>query len=305
MKISIVIPVYNSEKTIAKLVDQLFLTLVNYSIEIILVNDASKDNSELICKEIAGKRKEVKFISLRINSGEHNAVICGLNFCEGNYVAIIDDDFQNPPSEIITLLNKAIQGDFDVVYSKYEVKQHSFTRNLYSKINDFFATHILNKPAGLYLSSFKVLKKEIIPNIVSYTGPYPYIDALILRITNNIGVETVLHENRLDGKSNYTFKKLFSLYLNMLVNFSNMPLRLVSLAGFLTSGFSFLGCLIIFYEELFISDVTVNKIILMIILFTTGISFLCIGLMGEYIGKILMTINSSPQYTIKSKINID
>lgn len=130
MKISVIIPVYNSESTIGSLVTTLLQVLGQYELEIVLVNDSSKDKSELICHELARQNSCVKFISLRKNRGEHNAVICGLNYCTGDYVAIIDDDFQNPPSEIISLLNRAISHNYDVVYAKYKQKRHSFFRNI-------------------------------------------------------------------------------------------------------------------------------------------------------------------------------
>lgn len=306
MKLSVVIPVYNSEVSIHTLVYSLLNVLKQYDLEIILVNDASKDRSELICENLAKENSRVKFISLRKNRGEHNAVICGLNYCTGNYVAIIDDDLQNPPSEIIALLNKARKGNLDVVYAKYEIKQHSFFRNLVSKINNFFATYLINKPPGLYLSSFKIINRDIVEEIISYKGPFPYIDALILRCTSNIGTETVLHENRKHGKSNYTLKKLLSLYLNIFINFSYRPLRVVTISGFIISILSFLTSIFIIYEKLFLHNVTPGWTFLSILLlFSIGLTFVVIGLLGEYIGKILMSLNNSPQFTIKKKINVE
>ena len=153
MRLSVVIPVYNSESTIAKLVYTLLKVLDSYDCEIVLVNDASRDNSEAVCETLAERHYQVKFISLRKNRGEHNAVMCGLNYCTGDYVAIIDDDLQNPPSEIIILLNKAISGDYDVVYARYQVKQHSFFRNAGSWLSNCCATYLLDKEKSLYLSS--------------------------------------------------------------------------------------------------------------------------------------------------------
>ncbi len=142
-----------------------------YDCEIVLVNDASKDNSEAVCETLAERHYQVKFISLRKNKGEHNAVMCQgkLNHCTGDFVAIIDDDLQNPPSEIILLLNKAISGDFDVVYASYQVKQHSFLRNAGSWLSNRCATYLLNKSKDLYLSSFKIMRREIVEEIISAT----------------------------------------------------------------------------------------------------------------------------------------
>lgn len=304
MKLSVVIPVYNSQDTLRLLIDTLFEVLYSYNIEVVLVNDASKDNSECICEQLAKSNSRIKFISLRRNSGEHNAVICGLNYCTGDYIAVIDDDLQNPPSEIIRLLNKAITDDCDVVYAQYETKQHSFWRNLYSRLNNSFAVYVLNKPHGLYLSSFKVMKQEIVREIITYKGPFPYIDALILRCTDNIGSEKVLHESRRNGKSNYTLRKLFSLYLNMFINFSHKPLRFITIAGGFISVVSFIAIIYVVLERIIINNEPPGwSFLATLLLFLIGLVFVVIGLLGEYIGKILMALNNAPQYVIKNKIN--
>jgi len=302
----VVVPVYNSEGTIAKLVYTLLKVLDSYDCEIVLVNDASKDNSEAVCETLAERHYQVKFISLRKNRGEHNAVMCGLNHCTGDFIAIIDDDLQNPPSEIIILLNKAISGDFDVVYARYEVKQHSLLRNAGSWISNRCATYLLNKEKGLYLSSFKIIRRELVDEIISYKGPSPYIDGLILRCTDNIGSELVIHESRDNGKSNYSFRKLVSLYLDMVINYSNKSIRFIIIAGLLMSTFSFMLAGYVFYEKLFLHIMTSGRAILsIVVLFAIGMLFIVLGFLGEYISNILMTINNTPQYTIKSKTNID
>jgi polyisoprenyl-phosphate glycosyltransferase len=307
MKLSVVIPVYNSGKDIESLVFQLFEVLKQYKLELILVNDGSKDDSETICEKLAATNKRIKFISLRKNSGEHNAVMCGLNFSTGDYVAIIDDDFQNPPSQIITLLNAAVWGHYDVVYARYEEKKHSILRNFYSKINNSFATHLIGKPRNLYLASFKIIKKEVVEEIIQYKGPFPYVDALILRCTDNLGSETVLHESRKNGESNYTFRKLVSLYLNSFINFSYKPLRFITIAGFIISILAFIMTLDIIYEKTIgDNDITPGwSFLAVLMLFSIGITFVAIGLLGEYIGKILMSLNGTPQYVIKKKVNTE
>lgn len=305
MKLSVVIPVFNSEKTIESLVNTLITVLAQFDLEVVLVNDASKDKSEAVCERIAAAERRVKFISLRINSGEHNAVMCGLNHCTGDYIAIIDDDFQNPPSEITRLLNKAISGQYDVVYAQYENKRHSLFRNLASRLNNACAYYLLRKPKGLYLSSFKLLSKSILQDIISYKGPFPYIDALVLRVTDNIGSEKVLHENRKDGSSNYTFRKLFSLYLNVFISYSNKPLRVVTIAGLIISALSVLLSIDIVYEKLYLDNATPGWSFLAILsLFSIGGTFIVVGLLGEYIGKMIMSLNNTPQYVIKRKVNV-
>ena len=306
MKISVIIPVYNSEATLGSLVNTLLQVLHQYELEVVLVNDASKDKSEVICDNLSKENRCVKFISLRKNRGEHNAVICGLNYCTGDYVAIIDDDFQNPPSEIISLLNKAIIHNYDVVYAKYKQKRHSFFRNIGSAVNDWSVGFLIGKPKGLYLCSFKLLKNEVVSEIISYKGPFPYIDALILRCTDNIGTQTVLHADRVQGKSNYTIRKLISVFLNILLNFSHKPLRIVAISGIMISLISVLLFIFVLYEKIFVSDTPPGWAFLsLLLLFSTGVTFFVIGLLGEYIGKILMTLNNTPQYTIKRQVNTE
>jgi len=223
--ISIVIPVYNSEKTISKIVDQLVETLGRkYDFEIILVNDCSKDRSEEVCIAIYKKyRKMVRFFSLAENVGEHNAVMAGLNQARGDYAVIMDDDFQNPVSDAVRLLQTAVHNNFDVIYTYGEKSQRPFLRRLGSWFANKTADIILKKPAGLYLSSFKIINRCTINKITMYNLPFTYIDGLILQATENIGKIRVNEHQRSTGKSGYSLKKLFALWLNMVFGYSALP----------------------------------------------------------------------------------
>ena len=187
--LSILIPVYNSEKTIERLVEGLIGNLGSlFKLEIVLVNDLSIDRSEEVCISLFEKYREtVKFYSLSKNVGEHSAVMAGLNKTTGDFSVIMDDDFQNPVSEVIKLVNIALENDYDVVYSHYEKKRHNLFRNMGSWLNDKVADLMLKKPKGLYLSSFKILNKFLVNEIIKYQSPFPYIDGLILQITDKIG----------------------------------------------------------------------------------------------------------------------
>lgn len=301
MKISICIPVYNGAMTITALVEEVKKTLHKYEFEIILINDGSKDNSEEVCVNITKQYDFVKFIALRKNFGEHNAVICGLNYATGDYTVIIDDDFQNPPSEILALIDEANKG-YDVVYSRYEEKKHHWFRNLGSKFNDLVATWLLDKPNGLYLSSFKLIRKEVVEEIVKYKGPFPYIDGLILRVTDNIGTKTVEHTKRVEGESNYTLSKLISLWLNMFVNFSIKPLRIATVVGVAISVCSFILGIYFIVEKLLLPDASLGWTSLMVsILFLSGIQLIFLGIIGEYLGKQYLDQNGTPQWVIKKE----
>ncbi|GHT91534.1 glycosyl transferase [Spirochaetia bacterium] len=304
MKLSICIPVYNGAKTVGRLIENAQTELQEYEVEFVLVNDGSHDNSDEVCTAIANKKANVKYICLRRNFGEHNAVMCALNYCTGDYAVIIDDDFQNPPAEIKKLIYESLKENFDVVYARYNQKKDSVFRNLGSRFNDIISTWLLNKPKDLYLCSFKLIKKEVIGEIIKYKGPFPYIDGLILRCTSSISSVCVEHLQRKEGRSNYTFAKLVSLWLNMFINFSIKPLRIVMLIGFITA----LACMALaigfVIEKIMRPEIPPRgwATMAVIMLFIGGIQMFGIGLVGEYIGKNYLDKNGTPQWVVKKEI---
>lgn len=303
-KISIVIPVYNAENSITRLAENLILELSNnYHLEIILVNDCSSDNSEKVCIDLYKKfSKIIKFYNLARNVGEHNAVMAGLNQVSGEFAVIMDDDFQNPISEVIKLINYALGNEFDVVYTYYEKKQHSIFRNLGSYFNDRVANYMLKKPKDLYLSSFKIIKNNIIQEMIKYDHPYPYIDGLILRITSNIGKIKVDHHKREDGKSGYTLLKLISLWSNMFTNFSILPLRISIITGFIISILSFCFGIWSIIEKMMNPNIPIGYTSLMVfILLLAGIQLMAIGMVGEYLGRLFLSQSKTPQYIINKR----
>lgn len=301
MLISIVIPVYNGAGTIKGLVDKLVVTLDAVPLQIVLVNDGSKDNSREVCLALNREYGAiVKFIDLAKNFGEHNAVMAGLNYADGDYVVIMDDDFQNPPEEVPRLVRETVTHNFDIVYTYYRIKEHSWGRNLGSRFNDRVATVLLDKPRDLYLSSFKCLSRLVVDEIIKYTGPYPYIDGLALRCTRNIGKILVQHEKRQDGGSGYTFRKLTRLWLNMFVNFSVIPLRISSVLGL---AFSCLGVILgvgVFLEKMFNPAMPVGytSLIITVIVFS-GVQLFMLGLLGEYLGRMFLSNNQTPQFVVR------
>jgi len=230
--------------------------------------------------------------------------MCGLNYMTGDCLAIIDDDFQNPPEEILKLLEKLKEG-YDVVYSYYAKKHHSFIRNLGSTFNDWVASKMLQKPKGLYLSSFKVMTAALVREIIMYQGPFPYIDGIILQSTTRIGTQLSKHAARKKGRSNYTLRKLILLWLNVFTGYSIMPLRVVSVAGLFMSGFSVvLGIyFIISYKVggiLFDQPVPVGWASLIIaVIFYAGFQLAVLGLIGEYLGRLFLTVNRRRQYIVR------
>jgi glycosyltransferase involved in cell wall biosynthesis len=300
--LSIVIPVYGGEKTIGPLVDLLVASLgPQYGLEIVLVNDCSPDGSEAACIALHAKYKSiVKFYSLAKNVGEHNAVMAGLNKSTGEWIVIMDDDFQNPVSEVIKLVSYAIAHKFDVVYSSYAKMKQSFFRNAGSVFNDKIATIMLNKPSELYLSSFKVMNRFLVDEVIKYTLPYPYIDGLILRTTSTIGTLKVEHSERACGTSGYTIKKLVSLWMNMFTNFSIIPLRISMGIGFGFAAIGFIIGLEIVIEKISNPSLPVGYALLVFLVTVfAATQLMAIGMVGEYLGRMFQHQNKKPQYSIR------
>jgi len=301
LKTSIVIPTYKGEKSIAKLVDQLIGRLSEVSIEIIIVNDSSPDNSHEVCVNIQHTYPSVvRYLRLGKNVGEHSAVLAGLNYSTGDIVVIIDDDFQNSPSEVLKLIEYSVEQNFDVVYTAYAEKKHSRFRNFGSWVNDVSASLLLGKPRSLYLSSFKCMNRYVLEEVIKYKGPFPYIDGLILKCTDNIGVLEVEHSARSEGESGYTFKKLVQLWLNMAVNFSFVPLRVSFILGLLFATIGICFSIYTLIHKIIDPGLPTGwaSLIIAISVFS-GVQLILLGVLGEYIGKVLMSVNQLPQYSVK------
>ncbi len=302
MQLSVIIPVYNSEASIGPLVERLGEALSGISHEVILINDGSRDDSERVATGIAEAHKQVKFISLRRNFGEFNAVMCGLNHAQGEYCVMVDDDFQNPPEEIIKLLETAQRGGYDVVYTYYDKKEHARYRNLGSSFVNWITSYLLDKPKDLYLSSFKLVGREVVQEIIKYKGPYPYIDGLIFRVTRSVGTVLVTHNKREAGRSNYTPRKLISLFLNILFCYSALPIRLFLPVGL---GLVGLGSLLLTYlagQWIIGPDPKGWQVVTAVMLLIGGIQCTLLSVLGEYIGKSFMAQSGEPQYVIKKMV---
>lgn len=304
MRVSIVIPVFNAEKTIESLCNTLLhLYAEKYELEIVLVNDNSRDSSHLICRRLQQEQPEkIVYLRLSRNFGEHCAVMAGLNHVSGEICVIMDDDFQNPPEEVGGLLAEMEKG-YDVVYTQYPVKRDSFFRNLGSLANDKMANLILRKPADLYLSSFKVMNSFMVSEIIKYHGPDPYIDAIILRSTDNIGRIRVRHDERKHGSSGYNMKKLISLWGNMVISFSLVPLRLIGIIGLaLTVYGAYLGIdAFIGWTLPTVQDPSEYETLTAVTAFFRGFQMLAISVVGEYVGRIYLSLNADPQFVIREK----
>ena len=232
--LSFVIPLYYSADTLVPLVKQIEALAIEGGHELVLVNDGSRDATAGLCRELLrDARIPITFVNHARNYGEHNAVLTGYRHARGAHVVNLDDDGQNPPAEAVRLWQQAKREGLDVVYGHYSRKEHSAWRNFGSWLTNRITDLVLDKPKGFYLSSFRCVSAFVAHEVATHDGPYPYIDGLLLQVTQRIGSIEVRHEARQAGKSTYTLRRLVRLWLSAWVNFSVLPLRVATVMGFL------------------------------------------------------------------------
>lgn len=304
--ISFVIPCYNSTQTIGKVVEEISVTMEKikqYRYEIVLVNDGSADETFETIRHICEKREDVCGVNLAGNFGQHAALMAGFHYVHGDIVVCLDDDGQTPAEEVGKLLEKIEEG-YDVVYARYQHKQHSAFRNFGSKINELMTRAMLGKPKDLYISSYFAARRFIVDEMIRYTNPYPYIIGLVLRSTKKIGNADVNHREREVGTSGYTIGKLFALWFNGFTAFSIKPLRIATVMGSLAAIAGFLYGIYTVIKKLVNPAVVIGFSSLMsAIVFMGGMMMVMLGIIGEYIGRIYISLNNSPQYVIRESIN--
>lgn len=306
MKISFVIPCYRSELTLEGVVKEIQDTMVEmtkYSYEIILVNDCSPDNTYEVIRKLAKENDNIKGLCLAKNFGQHSALMAGLREATGDITVCLDDDGQTPANQVGRLLD-AIENGADVVYARYAHKKHSVFRNLGSRLNDRMTRSMLGKPKDLYVSSYFAAKRYVVDEMCRYTNAYPYVIGLVLRTTKNIVNVDIEHRNREVGESGYTMGKLIGLWLNGFTSFSIKPLRFFTAVGAITACLGFLYGIYTIIKKLFIQPdglVVGFSALMSVIVFMGGLILLVLGLVGEYIGRMFISINNSPQYVISER----
>ena len=300
LALSIVIPVYNGARSVGELVTEIAGLAVPGGHEIVLVNDNSPDNSLAVCRELLASAKvPMTLVNLSRNYGEHNAVMAGLRHAGGAHIITMDDDLQNPPGEVLRLLEYAQSTGKEVVYTHYASKEHARWRNIGSRFTNRVADWLLDKPKGLYLSSFRCISAFVAEQVTRYEGPFPYVDGLILQVTQSIGALEVQHLPRAHGRSNYNFRRLVRLWLNMFVNFSVMPLRLATVVGMVLGVCGVAGTLWVVAEAIFRATPPGYASTAVAVLLLSGVQLTMLGLIGEYLGRLYLTANRKPQSVIK------
>lgn len=304
MKISFVIPCYHSEKTIENVVNRIDLTMKNmldYCYEIILVNDCSKDNTKEVIFRLAD-RKDIVAIDLAKNSGQHAAMLAGMNEASGDYIVTLDDDGQTPIENLKQMMDKLNEG-YDVVSARY-IKRDSRSafRKFGSKVALLTSRWLIERPKDVSVSVFLLLKRFVVEEVVKYKEPFPYIAGLILRTTHNIGNVDMSQQKREHGSSGYNIKKLLNLWLNGFTAFSIKPLRIATFMGILIATIGFIGVIVVIINRMINSNVLVGwSSVIIVNLMLGGLLLFVLGIIGEYIGRIYLSINMTPQYVVKER----
>ncbi len=299
--LSIVVPVYRGAATVGVLVEALARLRPDGGMEVILVNDGSPDNSAEVCQALlTTARLPLVYIEHSRNFGEHNAVMSGLRQARGAYVITMDDDLQNPPEEVLKLYDHARLGDWDVVYTRYAEKKHAAWRNLGSYFANKVADWLMDKPKGLYLSTFRCMSGLIVRSVTRYGGPYPYVDGLIMEVTQRIDSIEVRHLARAEGRSNYNLRRLVRLWLNLATSFSLAPLRLAIFAGLAMAALGVAGAVATITEALTARSTPSGWASTMTaLLLVGGVQAIMLGVMGEYLGRTFLSANGKPQGTVR------
>lgn len=307
MLISIVIPCYYSEKTIHKVVDMVseeFNKNDGYECEFVLVNDGSTDGTFDEIRKLSREYSNVKGVNLMRNFGQHNALMAALQYTEGDYVLGMDDDMQTHPSQIFKLIHRIEEG-FDLVYGIYPEVKNGPIKNLTSKINRRTSRVMLGRPKEIESSNFWIITRSIRDEVVKFDTFNPYIDAIFYRVTSNIGMVPVEHFKREYGHSGYTFRKLLKLWMAYW-NFSVVPLRISFGVGTFSFVAGILFTIYIIINKILSPDLPVgwsSTICVMALLF--GVVLMMLGVVGEYLGKIILILNNTPQFVVRETVGID
>jgi glycosyltransferase involved in cell wall biosynthesis len=307
LALSFVIPLYNSAATIASLVHDIEALTIEGGHEVVLVNDGSADATTDACRDlIRTARIPITLVEHARNFGEHNAVLSGWRNARGAYIVNLDDDGQNPPGEAVRLWQHAKREGLDVVFGHYEIKRHSRWRNAGSWFTNRMTDWALDKPPGFYLSSFRCVSAFVTNQVVGYAGPYPYIDGLLLQVTQRIGSITVRHDERRAGKSGYTLRRLLRLWLSAWLNFSLLPLRAATAVGVVTAIAGLVAFVFVVWLWLIDRGPAYGwGWVMATVLVFSGTQLVMLGLIGEYLGRMFLAVNQRPQSVVREVVSSD
>ena len=309
LDLSIVVPVFRSEDCLNELVSELMAELrrTNWTYEIILVNDFSPDSSWQQIESLCKKNPSVVGVDLRRNFGQDNAILTGIRLTRGRYVAVMDDDLQHHPKFLPAMVDRAEQG-FDVVFADFKHKHHATWKNVGSWINGKIAEFVLYKPKGLYLSPYKVIRREVAEVLCGYRGFSPYIDGLLLQATWRMATIPVEHQPRFSGRGNYGFWRSLGVSARLIFSFSLAPIRFVGWVGTITASLSLLtGAYFMILKlngaEQFPLEMQWWVFLMIAVFFLGGLQMFFFGVLGEYLGRTYFRVNDRVQTSVREVLN--
>ncbi len=308
--LSFVIPCYRSENTIEKVCSEIIETVSQreaYDYEIICVNDFSPDNVYSVLEKLSSENHRIKVVNCARNMGKHAAVLAGYSYAKGIYIVNTDDDYQCPVNQLWRLLEPVEMDECDFATAKYPKKKQSAFKNFGSNINLIMSSIMLDKPIDLRFENFSIMKRFVMDEIVKYDKPYPYLEGLIYRVTHRVAVVEMEERSRADDNATgFTLKKSLSLWVNGFTAFSVKPLRIATILGFIIALLGFVFGIIMIIRKLMNPDIAMGYTSLIsVLLFIGGMIMILLGLIGEYVGRIYICLNNTPQYIVKDTINLD
>lgn len=306
-EISFIIPCYKSAGTIKKVIGEISETVERMAVndyEIIAVDDCSPDNVFDVLKQVGHDNSRIKALRFSKNFGQHSGMIAGVQHSKGSICVFLDDDGQCPIDHLTELLTPLNDG-FDVSIAEYGRKKQSLFKNVGSSFNELVANILTDKPKHIQMGNFMAFKRFVADEMARYSGPYPYISGLMFRTSIRIINVPMQERTRMEGETTYTFRKLVSLWIDSFTAFSMKPLRAATIAGL---GASFLGVALAIFtitRKIIRPSIAAGwSSIIAIMLLIGGLILFVLGIIGEYIGRIYMTVNETPQYVIAEKYNI-
>lgn len=310
MLLSFVIPCYRSENTITRVIEEIISVVSersNYEYEIICINDCSPDGVISVLENLSAQNDRIKVIDFAKNMGKHSAVLAGYAVASGDYIVTLDDDFQSPVCNLWMLIEPLENDKCDVSTANYKKKKQSWWKNAGSSFNHLISSFLLDKPRSLRFENFSAMKLFVAKEMTKYKNPYPFLDGLIVRATNRIlAVEMEERERSDTNKTGYTLKKSIDLFVNGFTTFSVKPLRISTTIGFLASLLGFFWAIVTLIRKIRNPAMEIGYASMLIfLLILGGLILMSQGMLGEYIGRIYICLNASPQYVIRRTINIE
>jgi undecaprenyl-phosphate 4-deoxy-4-formamido-L-arabinose transferase len=305
--LSIVVPVYNSDEALPKLIARLEPVLAEHSdaYEVILVDDCSHTDAWRVIEDLAATRKWLLGVRLMRNYGQHNALLCGIRKARYDIIVTLDDDLQNPPEEIPKLLAQLDQGQ-DVVYGTPVREQHGLWRDMASRITKVALSGGMGAETARKVSAFRAFRSRVRAAFANYPGPFVSIDVLLTWGTNRFVSVPVRHDARQDGESNYTVRRLIVHALNMMTGFSVVPLQIASLVGF---AFTIVGILILGFVlgRYLLEGTSVPgfPFLASIVAIFSGAQLFALGIIGEYLARMHFRSMEQPAYTVEATTGRD